>query len=227
MTAVANTSPDLTVYLGTKPAATPAPTRLQRRAPGLLQLMREDLQAVLDRDPSVSTKLEVLLFSTGMHAIWAHRRQHWLWEHGLRMLAVLLSKRSRKRYGVEIHPAATIGRRLVIDHGMGIVIGATAVVGDDCLIYQGVTLGMTGKHGGKRHPTVGNGVMLGANAVVLGNITIGDNARVAAGAVVVDPVPNDVTVAGVPAKIVRDRRPCRLVESLPQDDENLRWSCAL
>lgn len=165
----------------------------------LFAQMREDIQAVLDRDPSVDAAWQVVLFSCGLHAIWAHRRHHWLWNHGFRTLALLLSKRMRRRRGMEIHPAATIGKRLVIDHGMGLVIGATAVIGDDCLLYQGVTLGMTGKHGGKRHPNLGNGVMIGANATILGNITVGDGAKVGAGAVVVKDVPAYTTVVGVPA----------------------------
>ena len=193
-----------------------------------LARMREDVRAVMERDPSATSAAQVVLFSTGLHAIWAYRRQHWLWVHGRQMLATWLSKRSRRRYGVEIHPAATIGRRLVIDHGMGIVIGGTAIIGDDCLLYQGVTLGMTGKHGGKRHPTLGNRVMVGANAVVLGNIRIGNDVKVGAGAVVVEDVPSDVTVAGVPATIVRKHR-CWDVPhlSLVTDDEEVVWSCAL
>lgn len=193
-----------------------------------LMRLREDVRAVMERDPSATSAVQVVFFSTGLHAIWAYRRQHWLWAHGRRMLATWLSKRSRRRYGVEIHPAATIGRRLVIDHGMGIVIGGTAIIGDDCLLYQGVTLGMTGKHGGKRHPTLGDRVMVGANAVVLGNIRIGDDVKIGAGAVVVEEVPSDVTVAGVPATIVRRHR-CWDVPhlSLVTDDEEVVWSCAL
>ena len=193
-----------------------------------LARIREDVQAVMERDPSATSAAQVVLFSTGLHAIWAYRRQHWLWVHGRQMLATWLSKRSRRRYGVEIHPAATIGRRLVIDHGMGIVIGGTAVIGDDCLLYQGVTLGMTGKHGGKRHPTLGDRVMVGANAVVLGDILLGDDVKVGAGAVVVHDVPSNVTVAGVPAAIVRKHR-CWDVPhlSLVTDDEEVVWSCAL
>ncbi len=205
----------------------------------------EDIATAMARDPSAESKADVVFFSTGMRAIWAYRRQHWLWAHGLRGLAVWLSKRSRRKFGVEIHPAAQIGRRFVIDHGMGVVVGSTAIIGDDCLMYQGVTLGMTGKHGGKRHPTVGNGVMLGAGAIVLGNIQIGDRARVAAGSVVVKEVPNDTTVAGNPAVIVRDRRKKGLelvsgfsicdycdgcdddTGDIDMDDENIRWSCAL
>lgn len=194
-----------------------------------LARMREDVATVLARDPSATSALRVALFSDGLHAVWAHRRQHWLWEHGARGLAAFLAQRSHRRFGVDIHPAARIGRRFMIDHGTGIVIGQTAVVGDDCLIYQGVTLGMTGKHGGKRHPTVGDDVMIGAGAIVLGNITIGSGVRVAAGAVVVHDVPDNTTVVGNPAHVVRERT-CpmlRLVEIPDYDDENVRWSCAL
>lgn len=199
----------------------------------MLDTLREDIASVIERDPSVHSAADVIFWHTGMHAVWAYRRAHWLWEHGAHTLASLVSRHTRKRYGVEIHPAAQIGRRFMIDHGMGIVIGETSIIGDDCLIYQGVTLGMTGKHGGKRHPTLGNNVMVGAGAIVLGNITIGDNAKVAAGSVVVHDVPRDVTVAGVPAKVVRDRRfnGPHLVEDdfdpSKLDDENIRWSCAL
>lgn len=197
---------------------------------GALANMREDVRTVLARDPSASSAASVAFFSTGLHAVWAHRRQHWLWEHGLKGLALFMSGRSHKRYGVDIHPAAQIGRRFMIDHGTGIVIGQTCIIGDDCLIYQGVTLGMTGHHGGKRHPTLGNNVMVGARAVVLGDITLGDGVRVGAGAVVVHDVPPNMTVVGNPAHVVRDRS-CpmlRLVE-LPTsyEDENIRWSCAL
>lgn len=213
----------------------------------MLGTLREDIASVIERDPSVHSAADVIFWHTGMHAVWAYRRAHWLWEHGAHTLASLVSRHTRKRYGVEIHPAAQIGRRFMIDHGMGIVIGETSIIGDDCLIYQGVTLGMTGKHGGKRHPTLGSGVMVGANATVLGNIRVGDGVRVGAGAVVLEDVPNDVTVAGVPARIVRDRRyhGPHLVADGPQRpgpgyglvafdgasqdlaEENLRWSCAL
>lgn len=197
------------------------------------QRRREDVEAMLARDPSAMSPRDVRKNSTGLHAIWAFRRQHWLWEHGLTGLAMFLARRSRKRYGIEIHPAATIGRRFLIDHGMGIVIGQTAIIGDDCLLYQGVTLGMTGHHGGKRHPTLGDNVMVGANATILGDIRVGDNVKVGAGAVVVHDVPANVTVAGVPATIVRDHR-CweaphlTVVPSAEDlDNENVRWSCAL
>jgi serine O-acetyltransferase len=199
----------------------------------LFAQIREDAQAAFERDPAAESLSDIVFFSTGAHIVWAHRRHHWLWQHGARKLALLLAKRMRRRLGADIHPAAQIGRRFTIDHGIGVVIGGTAIIGDDCLIYQNVTLGMTGKHGGKRHPTLGNGVLIGANATVLGNITIGDNARVGAGSVVVHDVPNDVTVAGVPASIVLDRRSCGLclvksgldLEDL--DNEDVRWSCAL
>lgn len=198
----------------------------------MFETLKDDIASVIARDPSVHSGREVLLWHTGMHAVWAYRRGHWLWEHGMRGLASFLARRTRRRYGVDIHPAATIGRRFMIDHGMGVVIGETAVIGDDCLIYQGVTLGMTGKHGGKRHPTLGNNVMVGAGTIVLGDIHVGDNVKVAAGSVVVHDVPADTTVAGNPARVVRENR-CpmlRLVEMPARGgdvDENVRWSCAL
>ncbi|MDI9591037.1 MAG: serine O-acetyltransferase [Acidobacteriota bacterium] len=198
----------------------------------LIRLMREDARAALERDPAAERLSDILLFSVGTHAVWAHRWHHWLYGRGLRHLALWLSTRTRRRLGVDIHPAATIGRRLTIDHGMGVVIGSTAVIGDDCILYQGVTLGMTGgRPHGKRHPTLGSNVLVGTNAVVLGDITVGDGSKVGAGAVVVDDVPRDVTVAGVPARIVRDRRHggFHLVEPSVGEpaDESVRWSCAL
>lgn len=176
----------------------------------MLGTLREDIASVIERDPSVHSAADVIFWHTGMHAVWAYRRAHWLWEHGAHTLASLVSRHTRKRYGVEIHPAAQIGRRFMIDHGMGVVIGETSIIGDDCLIYQGVTLGMTGKHGGKRHPTVGDGVMLGAGSIVLGAITVGDGAHVGAGSVVVRDVPAHTTVVGNPAQVV-NTRPCPLV----------------
>ena len=198
----------------------------------MFETLKDDIASVIARDPSVHSGREVLLWHTGMHAVWAFRREHWLWERGMHGLASFLARRTRRRYGVDIHPAATIGRRFMIDHGMGVVIGETAVIGDDCLIYQGVTLGMTGKHGDKRHPTLGNNVMVGAGTIVLGDIHVGDNVKVAAGSVVVHDVPADTTVAGNPAHVVRENR-CpmlRLVEMPARGgdvDENVRWSCAL
>lgn len=196
----------------------------------MLDTLREDIASVIERDPSVHSAADVIFWHTGMHAVWAYRRAHWLWEHGAHTLASLVSRHTRKRYGVEIHPAAQIGRRFMIDHGMGIVIGETSIIGDDCLIYQGVTLGMTGKHAGKRHPTLGDDVMVGANAVVLGNINVGSGAKVGAGAVVVCDVDCGDTVVGVPARPVpcmrhRNAFVLRLTDQL--DGENVRWSCAL
>ena len=161
------------------------------------------LEAYQRRDPAARSKLEVFLLYQGVHAVIFHRVSHWLWQHDCRFLARLNSQIARHCTGIEIHPGATIGKRLVIDHGMGIVIGETAEIGDDCLLYQGVTLGGTGKDKGKRHPTLGNNVLVGSGAKVLGPFTVGDNARIAAGAVVLSEVPANATAVGVPARIVR------------------------
>ena len=193
-------------------------------SPGLRQLIREDAEATFRRDPSAESVSEVRRYSTGFRIARAYRIEHWLYERGHRSLALWLATRTRVRYGAEIHPAARIGRRLTIDHGIGIVIGGTAVIGDDCLIYQGVTLGMTGKHGGKRHPTVGSDVLLGAGSIVLGDITVGDGAYVGAGSVVVDDVPADTTVVGNPARVVRTHV-CPLVSDVVRvtDDFGKSW----
>ena len=161
------------------------------------------LGAYQQRDPAARSKLEIFLLYPGVHAVIYHRAAHWLYEHKRFFLARSVSQWSRFWTGIEIHPGATIGHRLVIDHGMGIVIGETAEVGDDCLLYQGVTLGGTGKDQGKRHPTVGNNVLVGSGAKVLGPMTIGDNARIAAGAVVLEAIPDGATAVGVPARVVR------------------------
>jgi len=163
----------------------------------------ETLRAYQKNDPAARSKLEIFLLYNGVHAIIGYRISHWLWLHRLFFLARLLSQLTKWLTGVEIHPAATIGRRLVIDHGTGIVIGATTEIGDDCLIYQGVTLGGTGITHGKRHPTLGNNVMVGCGAKVLGAIKIGDNSRVAANSVVLRDVPDNSTVVGVPGRVVR------------------------
>jgi serine O-acetyltransferase len=168
----------------------------------LITSIREDIRCVFERDPAASSQAMVLLCYPGLQAIWAHRVQHWLWCKDLRLLARLLSQITRFWTGVEIHPGARLGRRVFIDHGMGVVIGETAIVGNDVTLYQGVTLGGTGKDVGKRHPTLLNGVFVGNNANILGNITIGENSRVGAGSVVVRDVPPDSTVVGVPAHIV-------------------------
>ena len=172
---------------------------------GVLGLTRlgDTLRAYQARDPAARSRLEIFLLYPGVHATLYHRLAHCLYRHRLFFLARLVSQWSRFWTGIEIHPGATIGRRLVIDHGTGIVIGETAELGDDCLLYQGVTLGGTGKDVGKRHPTLGSNVMVGAGAKVLGPITIHDNARIAAGAVVLQEVPEGATAVGVPAQIVR------------------------
>jgi serine O-acetyltransferase len=168
----------------------------------LFASIREDVQCVFERDPAATSRAMVLLCYPGLQALWAHRVQHWLWCKNWRLAARFLSQVTRFWTGVEIHPGSRIGRRVFIDHGMGVVIGETAIVGDDVTLYQGVTLGGTGKDVGKRHPTLRNGVFVGNNANILGNITIGENSRVGAGSVVVRDVPPDSTVVGVPAHIV-------------------------
>ncbi len=165
--------------------------------------LSELLGAYQKRDPAARSKLEIFLLYPGVHAVIFHRVSNFLWRHGLRFLARLNSQIARHCTGIEIHPGAAIGRRLVIDHGMGIVIGETAEVGDDVLIYHGVTLGGTGKDHGKRHPTIGNNVLISTGAKVLGPFKVGDNARIAANAVVLSEVPADATAVGIPARIVR------------------------
>ena len=168
----------------------------------MFRSIREDVASVFDRDPAAKSVLEVLLCYSGLHALWFHRCNHWLWNHRLRLLARWLSQVARLLTGVEIHPGAQIGSRLFIDHGMGVVIGETTIIGDDVTIYQGVSLAGTGKEKGKRHPTIGNGVVIGAGAKVLCNIRIGDNSRVGAGSVVLRDVPDKSTIVGVPGHIV-------------------------
>ena len=169
----------------------------------MFQSLSELLGAYQKRDPAARSKLEIFLLYPGVHAIIFHRVSHWLYCHHLPFLARLNSQLARHITGIEIHPGAKIGRRLVIDHGMGIVIGETAEIGDDCLIYHGVTLGGTGKDHGKRHPTLGNNVMVSAGAKVLGPFKVGDNSRIAANAVVLTEIPPDATAVGVPARVVR------------------------
>lgn len=168
----------------------------------MFKILREDLHVIFERDPAAKTLLEIVFCYPGLHALWAHRINHWLWTHYFPLTARILSQCVRFFTGIEIHPGARVGRRLFIDHGMGVVIGETTVIGDDVTLYQGVTLGGTGKEKGKRHPTVGNGVFIGAGANVLGNITIGNNCRVGAGSVVLRDVPDDSTIVGVPGHIV-------------------------
>lgn len=164
---------------------------------------KEDIQSFIDHDPATDNPLEIILLYPGFKALRSHKKAHWFYNHNMPFIARAISQRSAHKTGIEIHPGAKIGRRVVIDHGHGIVIGETAEVGDDVMIYQGVTLGGTGKDVGKRHPTVESGVMIGAGAKVLGPITIGKNAKIAAGAVVVKDVEPNCTVVGVPGEIVR------------------------
>ena len=163
----------------------------------------EDIRAYQRNDPAARSAMEILLLYNGLHATIDYRIAHWLLRHHCRFLARAVSQWSKLWTGIEIHPGARIGKRLVIDHGTGIVIGETAEIGDDCLLYQGVTLGGTGKDVGKRHPTLGNNVMVGAGAKVLGPIHVGNNARIAANAVVLREVPDNATVVGVPGHVVR------------------------
>ena len=165
--------------------------------------LKETIAAYQARDPAARSWLEILLLYPGIKAVHSHRLAHWCYQHNLKFLARAISQRSRRRTGIEIHPGATIGRRLVIDHGMGIVIGETAEIGDDCLIYHGVTLGGTGKDVGKRHPTIGNNVLIGTGAKVLGPIKVGDNSRIAANSVVLREIPENSTAVGIPARVVR------------------------
>ncbi len=167
--------------------------------------IREQIDTVFREDPAAKSTLEILLCYPGLHAILVHRVAYRLYRAGVPLLPRVLSQFSRWITGIEIHPGATIGRRFFIDHGMGVVIGETAEIGDDVLLYQGVTLGGTGKECGKRHPTLGNHVIVGTGAKVLGNIRIGDGSRIGAGSVVVHPVPAGSTVVGIPGRVVRRR----------------------
>lgn len=180
-------------------APSPAPM------PGLFALLREDLECVFGRDPAARSRLEVLTTYPGLHAILAQRVAHSLWRHGWRYTARLLSFFVRMVTNIDIHPGARLGRRFFIDHGAGVVIGETAEIGDDCTLYHGVTLGGTTWNKGKRHPTLGNGVVVGAGAKILGAITVHDNARIGANSVVVKEVPSGRTVVGIPGRLVGER----------------------
>jgi serine O-acetyltransferase len=166
--------------------------------------LREDIACILERDPAARSRWEVLTCYPGLHALVLHRRAHWFWAHGLRWLGRFTSHVARFLTGIEIHPGATIGRRVFIDHGMGVVVGETAEIGDECTIYQGVTLGGTAlTKGAKRHPTLGRGVIVGANSQVLGGFTVGDGARVGSNAVVLKAVPPGATAVGNPARVIQ------------------------
>ncbi|WP_447979768.1 serine O-acetyltransferase [Candidatus Nitrospira bockiana] len=169
----------------------------------MLRAIRQDLRAVFDRDPAATSTLEVILTYAGFHALLAHRLAHWLWTHRVPFLPRAISQLARLLTGIEIHPAATIGKGFFIDHGAGVVIGETAEIGDYVTLFQGVTLGGTGKERGKRHPTLGNHVVVGAGAKILGGIRIGDNVKVGANSVVLKSVPPNSTVIGVPARVIK------------------------
>ena len=169
----------------------------------MFRQLREDIACVKSRDPAARSALEIFLLYPGLKAIRLHRLANWFYRHNMFFMARWISQRASKKTGVEIHPAVKIGKRFFIDHGTGVVIGETAVIGDDVTIYQGVTLGGTGKDTGKRHPTIGNNVMIGAGAKVLGPLEIGDNSRIAAGAVVLHDIPQNSTAVGVPARVVK------------------------
>ena len=168
----------------------------------MFERLREDIACVFERDPAARNSLEILTTYPGIHAVFAHRASHWLWERDFKWIARVLSNIARWFTGIEIHPGAVIGRRFFIDHGMGVVIGETAVIGDDCTLYHGVTLGGTTWQKGKRHPTLGRDVVVGAGAKVLGPIEIGDGARIGSNAVVVKPVPPAATVVGIPGRVI-------------------------
>jgi serine O-acetyltransferase len=179
----------------------------------MFRTIREDIKTVFAKDPAARSTLEVIFCYSGLHAIWAHRVNHFLWNHKLQLLARLLSSTARFFTGIEIHPGAKIGRRCFIDHGSGVVIGETSELGDDVLLYQGVVLGGTTIEKKKRHPTLGNGVEMGAGAIALGAITIGDGARIGASSVVIRSVPPGVTVVGIPGRVVvKEEKPAMDLE---------------
>ena len=169
----------------------------------MFETMKSDLDSVMERDPAARNRLEVFFLYSGYKAVRSHRRANWFFRHNMKFIARFISQRSRHKTGIEIHPGATIGKGLFIDHGMGVVIGETTEIGENCTLYQGVTLGGTGKDTGKRHPTLGNNVLVGCGARVLGPFKVGDNARIAAGAVVLNEIPPDSTAVGVPAQVVK------------------------
>ena len=177
-------------------------------------LLKEDINCIKERDPAATSIAEILLLYPGLKAIRAHRKAHWFYKHNMHLIARYISQRSARKTNIEIHPGATIGRRFFIDHGTGVVIGETAEIGDDVTIYQGVTLGGTGKDIGKRHPTVGSGVMIGAGSKVLGPFRVGNNSNIAAGSVVLHEIPDNCTAVGAPARVVK--RDGKRVDNLDQ-----------
>lgn len=169
----------------------------------MFRTIRNDIRAVFDNDPAARSVFEVVFTYSGLHAIWAHRIAHWFYKRKRYTIARMISQISRFFTGIEIHPGATIGNRLFIDHGMGVVIGETCEIGDDVILYQGVTLGGTGKEKGKRHPTIGNNVVISSGAKVLGSFKVGDNSRIGSNAVVLSEVPPNSTVVGIPGRVVK------------------------
>ncbi|MCR5150701.1 MAG: serine O-acetyltransferase [Clostridiales bacterium] len=177
--------------------------------------LKEDISTVKSRDPAARSIIEILFLYPGIKAIRMHRKAYWFYNHGFFFIARWISQRASRKTGIEIHPAAKIGKRLFIDHGTGVVIGETTIIGDDCTLYQGVTLGGTGKETGKRHPTLGNNVMVGSGAKILGPVQIGNNSRIASGAVVLRNIPENCTAVGVPARVVK-KDGKRIVDDLDQ-----------
>jgi len=178
---------------------------IKKKSYAMLGALNAEVRSIRDRDPAARSDAEVLLLYPGLHALIAHRAAHALYKKEKFFAARAVSQWARNMTGIEIHPAAQIGKGLFIDHGCGVVIGETTIIGDNCTIYQGATLGGTGKHVGKRHPTIGNNVMIGAGAKVLGPVVIGDNSKVAAGAVVLKDIPENSTAVGIPARVVRGK----------------------
>lgn len=189
------------------------------RRSGFLTSIRHDIDSVMERDPAARSRLEVLAVYSGLHAVWGHRISHWLWKHGFKFLGRWTSQIMRDMTGIEIHPGASLGEGFFIDHGMGVVIGETAEVGNEVTLYHGVTLGGTSLEKGKRHPTIGDRVVIGAGAKVLGAINIGEDSRIGANAVVVNSVPPNSVVVGVPGQIVK-----RIHPHLPSDAPDLNHS---
>jgi len=195
----------------------------------MFKKMREDILAIKERDPAARNAVEIFFLYSGLHAIWWYRLAHFFYKRKMKGIARYISQCGRFWTGIEIHPGATIGRGLFIDHGMGVVIGETTEIGDNVTIYQGVTLGGTGKDIGKRHPTVGNNVMIGSGAKVLGPFKVGDNSKIAANAVVLSEVPPNSTCVGVPARIVKinDRRICEQLDQVHIPDPVSQELCRL
>lgn len=195
----------------------------------MFKKLRYDIKAIRQRDPAARSGVEVLLLYAGLHAVIWYRHANFFYRHRMRFIARMLSQWARFWTGIEIHPGATIGMGLFIDHGSGVVIGETTIIGDDCTIYQGVTLGGTGKDKGKRHPTLGNNVMVGGGAKILGPFTVGDNARIAAGAVVLSEVPPDSTAVGVPARVVKKNgiKVCREMDQVHIQDPVSQELCRM